>query len=74
MAVLKSTSFKYTKNYFFIFHPFNKPVKEVITIKISNKAISEEMCVKYLGILIDSTLSWKSQISTITKKYQDLLA
>ena len=57
-----------SKTNFVIFHPYNKPVKEVITLKINKKAIAEELCVKYLGILIDSTLSWKSQISTITKK------
>jgi hypothetical protein len=57
-----------SKTNFVIFHPFNKPMKEVITLKINKKAIAEEQCVEYLGILIDSTLSWKSQISTIAKK------
>ncbi len=57
-----------SKTNFVIFHPYNKPLKEVITLKINKKAIAEEPCVKYLGVLIDSTLSWKSQISTITKK------
>ena len=40
----------------------------VITLQINKKAISEEICVKYLSILIDSTLSWKPQISTLTKQ------
>ena len=57
-----------TKTNFVIFHPYNKPLKESITLKIHKKAIDEVPCVKYLGVLIDSTLSWKSQISTITKK------
>ena len=56
------------KTNFVIFHPYNKPLKESITLKINKKAIDEVPCVKYLGILIDSTLSWKSQISTISKK------
>ena len=51
-----------SKTNFVIFHPFNKPVKEFITLKINKKAIAEEPCVKYLGVLIDSTLSWKSQV------------
>ena len=34
------------KTNFVIFHPFNKPVKEFITLKINKKVISEEMCVK----------------------------
>ena len=49
-----------------VFHPYNKPVKKRITIKINNKAIKEY--IKYLGVLIDSTLSWKHHVSNISKK------
>ena len=56
------------KTNYIIFHPYNKPVKEHITIKINKKAISEKEFIKYLGVLVDSTLSWKYQISNITKK------
>ena len=37
------------------------------TIKINNKAIIEKEFIKYLGVFIDSTLSWKHQISNISK-------
>lgn len=57
-----------SKTNFVVFHPFNKPLKEYITIKINKKAISEEKYVKYLGVLIDSTLSWTHQIQNISKK------
>ena len=67
MAMFQQTSLNITKTNFVVFHPFYKPLKETITLKINKKAIAEEPCVKYLGVLIDSTLSWKSQISTITK-------
>ena len=56
------------KTNFVIFHPYNKPVKEFITIKINKKAIKEEKYVKYLGILIDSTLSFNFHIDNICKK------
>ena len=43
-------------------------MKEHITIKINKKAIKEKEFIKYLGVFMDSTLSWKHQISTISKK------
>ena len=43
-------------------------MKEHITIKINKKAIKEKEFIKYLGVFIDSTLSWEHQISNISKK------
>ena len=56
------------KTNFLIFHPYNKPIKEVVTLKINKIAIAEEQFVKYLGVLIDSTLSWKQHINELSKK------
>ena len=56
------------KTNFIIFHPYNKPMKKRITIKINKKAIKEKESIKYLGVLIDSTLSWKQQILNLSKK------
>ena len=56
------------KTNFVIFHPFNKPSKHNVTIKINNKAINEKESIKYLGVIVDSTLSWKQHIISITKK------
>ena len=56
------------KTNFIVFHPYNKPVKKRITIKINNKAIIEKEYIKYLGVLIDSILSWKHHVSNISKK------
>ena len=56
------------KTNYIIFHPYNKPMKDHITIKINKKAIKEKEFIKYLGVFIDSTLSWKHQISNISKK------
>ena len=56
------------KTNFIVFHPYNKPIKKSITIKINNKAIIEKEYIKYLGVLIDSTLSWKHHVSNISKK------
>ena len=56
------------KTNYIIFHPFNKPLKQQITIKINKKAIQEKKSLKYLGVLIDANLNWKYHISYITKK------
>ena len=56
------------KTNYIIFHPYNKLMKEHITIKINKKAIKEKEFIKYLGVFIDSTLSWKHQTSNISKK------
>ena len=55
------------KTNFLIFHPYNKSLKHV-TIKINKKAIKEKEYIKYLGVLVDYSLSWKYQISSLTKK------
>ena len=39
-----------------------------MTIKIHKKAITERKSIKYLGILIDSTLSWKDHITNLSQK------
>ena len=56
------------KTNFIVFHPFNKPVKENITLLIHRKAIAETKFVKYLGVLMDSTLTWNFHIDNIAKK------
>ena len=56
------------KTNFVVFHPFNKPLTQKITLKIQKNAVSEKDHVKYLGILIDSTLSWINHIDNISNK------
>ena len=56
------------KTNYVIFHPYNKPMKRQVTIKINRKAIDEKESIVYFGVLIDSTLSWKNHILNISKK------
>ena len=51
-----------------LFNPFNKPSKKEVTIKINKKALNEKECIKYLGVIIDSSLSWKHHIVSLSKK------
>ena len=59
------------KTHFIIFHPYNKPLKKQITIKINKKAIKEQCFIKYLDVLIDSKLRRK-HISKISRRFLDL--
>ena len=56
------------KTNFIIFHPFNNPSKQNVTIKINKKALNEKEWIKYLGVIIDSSLRWKHRILSLTKK------
>ena len=54
------------KNKFVIFHPFNKPIKQVVTLILQRKAIQEVKSIKYLGVIIDGTLMWKHHTNKIS--------
>ena len=65
--IVNRLSLNIDKTNFLIFHPYNKPVKQSITIKINKKAISEKDHIKYLGVILDATLTWKTHIDKICK-------
>ena len=56
-----------TKTNFVIFSAKNKPLKNV-TLLLNKKAIQQTEYVKYLGILIDSQVTFKNHITTVSKK------
>ena len=66
---LNRLSLNVSKTNFIIFHPYNKPRKHHITLKINRKAINEKDHIKYLGIIIDSCLNWKQHILIISRKF-----
>ena len=39
-----------------------------VTLSLNGINLNQEFSIKYLGIIIDSKLSWKSQVSYIAKK------
>ena len=61
------------KTNFIIFHPPQKVKGHIVKLKISNKEIVQEKFIKYLGLLIDSHLSWKYHISHISRKIKRCL-
>ena len=60
-------SLNITKTNFVIFHAKNN-TKSPVTILIDNKANDEFEEVKYLGIIIDSKLTFKNHINELKKK------
>ena len=66
--IVNRLSLNIEKTNFVVFHPYNKPISHKITLKIHKRAISEKNHIKYLGILIDSTLTWKAHIDNVSTK------
>ena len=65
--IVNRLSLNIKKTNFVLFHPFNKPIRKSITLKFHRKTIKEVKHIKYLGVIVDSTLSWKEHISKISK-------
>ena len=57
-----------SKTNFVIFRSPKKPLNHNVTLIMNRKAIEQKDHVKYLGILMDQHLSWKQQISNVSKK------
>ena len=43
-------------------------INDTYVVKINNKILKRENCVKYLGMLIDEKLSWDEHIQYVIKK------
>ena len=55
--IVNRLSLNIGKTNFVVFHPYNKPIKGIITLKIQKKAISEKKYIKYLGFLVDEGMT-----------------
>jgi hypothetical protein len=56
------------KTSYVIFHPPQKKLDYTVKISLNELHIKREKTIKYLGIVIDCHLNWKSHISEISKK------
>ena len=56
------------KTNFVLFHSNKRKVTLSIFLKIGRRKIKEENYVKFLGVLLDSTLSWKYHMPELSKK------
>ena len=64
----------YKKTNFVIFHPYQKRLNHVVTIKVYDNhtrrqfALKRKDYIKYLAVLIDSHLTWKYHISHVASE------
>ena len=56
------------KTNFVIFHSPKHKLTDHIVLKIGKKKISQESHVRFLGVLLDSTLSWRYHLTELAKK------
>ena len=56
------------KSNYVIFYPPQKLLNYSINLKINNQTLMHKNAIKYLGIMIDSHLNWKSQVNYISTK------
>ena len=55
------------KTNFIVFHPPQKSTSHVVKLLIAKREIKQEKFIKYLGLHIDSHLSWKFHILHIKR-------
>ena len=65
--LLNKLALNVEKSNFVLFHFKSKTCSKNVKIKIGSKGLKEENHVKFLGVLVDSTLSWKLHIKELTK-------
>ena len=56
------------KNNYVIFHSPVKKITETIIIKFGRKHISRSNSVKFVGVLLDKTVSWRSHLVELSRK------
>jgi hypothetical protein len=61
-------SLNVSKSNFVIFHSRQRKIDNNLEIFINHERLNQEQSIKYLGIMIDSNLSWKSHINYTAKK------
>ena len=61
-------SLNISKSNFVIFHPPQKKANDPIKLYVNNTLLEEKNHVKYLGIMMDNNLNWKSHATYIAKK------
>ena len=57
-----------SKSNFVLFHPPQKKVNDSIKLYVNNTLLEEKNHMKYLGIMMDNNLNWKSHATYIAKK------
>ena len=57
-----------SKTSYVIFHSSTTVINKFVRIKLGSRTINQVTYVKYLGVLVDSSLTWKPHIIELSKK------
>ena len=57
-----------SKSNFLVIHPLRKKLASEIELKLNNEPLTNVEDTKYLGVIIDKNLSWKSHIQMVNTK------
>ena len=57
-----------SKTNFLIFHSRQKKLTHNVNLKLDKKALQQKDHIKYLGVIIDSYLNWKQNITNVSKE------
>ena len=56
------------KSNYVLFHPPQEKVNISIKLNVNDTSLKEKPCIKYLGIMLDSNLNWKTHVNYISTK------
>ena len=56
------------KSNYVLFHPPQKKVNISIKLNVNDTSLKEKPCIKYLEIMLDSNLNWKTYVNYISTK------
>ena len=69
---LNKLSLNLAKTHFILFKSSRKKLRSELTLKIKDQIISQVEYTKFLGVIIDSNLSWKQHINSVANKISKL--
>ena len=69
---LNKLSLNLAKTHFILLKSSRKKIRSELTLKIKDQIISQVEYTKFLGVIIDSNLSWKQHINSVANKISKL--
>ena len=73
MQIANRLDLNIEKTNFVFFHSQQRIITDRIALKIGKKKIKQESSVRFLGVLLDSTLTWKNHLTELSKNLQEQL-
>lgn len=68
MVMCKQIIINFEKSHFVIFHLVQVNLHHNVCLSIKNRVLIQKSCLKYFGLNIDSSVTWKEHINELCKK------